>query len=93
MFNSIRSNQKLHKQQLELFQRESISPAELEEIKELDRLEWEDDVREQIIKDIVEKKIQEERINFARNLLDVLDDKTIANKLELDIDIIKSLRI
>ena len=40
-----------------------------------------------------QEKIQQEKINFARSLLDVLDDKTIADKTGLDMDFVKSLRI
>lgn len=40
-----------------------------------------------------QERIQQEKINFARSLLDVLDDKTIADKTGLDMDFVKSLRI
>ena len=40
-----------------------------------------------------QEKIQQEKINFARSLLDILDDKTIADKTGLDMDFVKSLRI
>lgn len=66
----------------------SITPAELKEIEELDRLEWQED----IVEDIVEEKMKEERVRLAKNLLDVLDDETIAEKTGLDINFIKSLR-
>lgn len=85
IINNIRSN---HKQQLE----ESISPEELEEIKNLDMLEWKDDVREQIVEDIIERKIHEERVNLARSLLDVLDEVVIADRLGLDINVVKLLK-
>ena len=35
---------------------------------------------------------QEERINIATKLLDVLDDETIALKTELSIEVVRSLR-
>ena len=34
----------------------------------------------------------EEKLQNARNLLDVLDDEIIASKLDLDIEVVKSLR-
>ena len=40
-----------------------------------------------------QERIQQEKINFTRSLLDVLDDKTIADKTGLDMDFVKSLRI
>ena len=69
-----------------------ITPDELKEIKELDRLEWQEDTIEEIIEEIIKEKIEEERIRLAKNLLDILDDETIAEKTRLGIDLIKSLR-
>ena len=74
----------------------SITPAELKEIEELDRLEWQDDIIEKVQQEAQEKfqeKLKEQKINSARNLLDVLDDETIADKTGLDINFIKSLRM
>ena len=41
----------------------------------------------------VQKELEEEKIKLAKNLLDVLDNETIAHKTGLDVDFIKSLRI
>ena len=41
----------------------------------------------------LQEKLQEEKINFAKSLLDILDDETIAEKTGLDINFIKSLRM
>ena len=41
----------------------------------------------------IQEKLKEQKINSARNLLDVLDDETIADKTGLDINFIKSLRM
>lgn len=65
-----------------------LSQEEIKEIKELDKLEWQDDV----IEEVIEEKVKEEKIRLAKNLLDVLDNKTIAEKIGLDIDLIESLR-
>lgn len=54
-----------------------------EALEESKRLDWQDDIIE---------KVQEEKINFSRSLLDVLDDETIPDKTGLDINFIKSLR-
>ena len=62
-----------------------ITPDELKEIEELDRLEWQEE--------IIEEKMKEEMIRLAKNLLDVLENETIAEKTGLDIDLIKALRI
>jgi len=70
-----------------------VTLDELKEIKELDRLEWQEDVIEDITEKTIEEKMIEERIRLARNFLDVLDNETIAEKTGLDIDLIKSLRI
>ena len=75
-----------------------------EALEESKRLDWEDDVRERIQQEVQEEvqqklqqklkeEVQEEKIEIAKNLLDVLDDETIAKKTGLDIDFIKSLRI
>lgn len=87
------SNILLQKQQSKVCQIGSITPAELKEIEELDRLEWQEDIVEDIIEDIIEEKVKEERIRLAKNLLDVLDNETIAEKTGLDIDLIEALRI
>ena len=47
---------------------------------------------EQGIEQGVEKGRNMEKIKNAKKLLDVLDDKTISEKLELDESIVKSLR-
>ena len=47
---------------------------------------------EELAKKKVKEKIQEEKVKFARSLLDILDDETISAKTGLDIDFIKSLR-
>ena len=87
------SNILLQKQQSKICKMGSITPAELKEIKELDRLEWQEDVVEDITEYIIEEKIKEEKIRLAKNLLDVLDNETIAEKTGLDIDLIEALRI
>ena len=90
------SNILLQKQQSKVCQIGSITPAELKEIEELDRLEWQDDIIEKVQQEAQEKfqeKLKEQKINSARNLLDVLDDETIADKTGLDINFIKSLRM
>ena len=90
------SNILLQKQQSKVCQIGSITPAELKEIEELDRLEWQDDIIEKVQQEAQEKfqeKLKEQKINSARNLLDVLDDDTIADKTGLDINFIKSLRM
>jgi len=40
-----------------------------------------------------DKGIEQEKINIAKNLLDILDNKTISRKTGLTIDIIDKLRI
>ena len=40
----------------------------------------------------IEKGMQKEKINIAKNLLDILDDETISKKTGLDIETIKKLR-
>lgn len=82
------SNILLQKQQSKICKMGSITPAELKKIKELDRLEWQEDVVEDITEYIIE-----ERIRLAKNLLDVLDNEIIAEKAGLDIDLIEALRI
>ena len=67
-----------------------------EALEESKRLDWQDDIIEKVQQEAQEKlqeKLQEEKINFARSLLDVLDDETIADKTGLDINFIKSLRM
>ena len=82
------SNILLQKQQSKICKMGSRTPAELKKIKELDRLEWQEDVVEDITEYIIE-----ERIRLAKNLLDVLDNEIIAEKAGLDIDLIEALRI
>lgn len=82
------SNILLQKQQSKVCEIEGITQSELKQIKELDRFEWQDDILDEIIED----KIQEEKIRLAKNLLDVLDSKTIADKTGLDIKLIEALR-
>jgi len=43
-------------------------------------------------KKAMQRGMQKEKINIAKNLLDILDDETIALKTGLDPDVIKSLR-
>lgn len=67
-----------------------------EALEESKRLDWQDDIMEKAQEKAEEKakeKIQEEKVKLAKNLLDILDDKTISDKTGLDIDFIKSLRI
>lgn len=78
------------------FYKSSITANELNEIRELDKIEWQEDIIEKVQQEVQEKsqeQLQEQKINFARSLLDVLDDETIAEKTGLDIDLIKALRI
>ena len=63
-----------------------------EALEESKRLDWQDDIIEKARQE-AQERIQQEKINFARSLLDVLDDKTIADKTGLDMDFVKSLRI
>ena len=44
-----------------------------------------------IEKEKIEGRI-EEKLQNAKNLLDVLDDEIIASKLDLDIEVVKGLR-
>ncbi|WP_207721005.1 hypothetical protein [Clostridium gasigenes] len=44
------------------------------------------------MKDTMENERSEERIDIAINLLDVLNDETIAKKTGLDIKFVKALR-
>ncbi|MGL4873446.1 MAG: hypothetical protein ACRC30_02215, partial [Clostridium sp.] len=39
-----------------------------------------------------EKKLKLKQIELAKNLLDILDDDTIAKKMEIDIEIVRKLR-
>lgn len=71
-----------------------------EALEESKRLDWQDDIMEKAQEKAEEKaqekikeKIKEEKVKLAKNLLDILDDKTISDKTGLDIDFIKSLRI
>lgn len=48
----------LQKQQSKICKMCSITPAELKEIEELDRLEWQEDVVEDITEYIIEEKIK-----------------------------------
>ena len=41
----------------------------------------------------IEKGIMSERLENARNLLDILDDETISTKLNLELEIVKKLRL
>ena len=61
------------------FYKSSITANELNEIRELDKIEWQEDIIEKVQQEVQEKS-QEQKINFARSLLDVLDDETIAEK-------------
>ena len=47
---------------------------------------------EQGIEKGIEKGIEQEKINIAKNLLDILDNETIALKTGLDISLIEGLR-
>ncbi|HID16438.1 MAG TPA: Rpn family recombination-promoting nuclease/putative transposase [Candidatus Atribacteria bacterium] len=49
--------------------------------------------REEGIKQGIEKGIEQEKLNIAKNLLDVLDDETISKKTDLSIDTIQKLRL
>jgi hypothetical protein len=40
----------------------------------------------------MQKGIEKEKITIAKNLLDILDDETIALKTDLSVDVIKKLR-
>lgn len=60
----------LQKQQPKVCQIDKITLDELKEIEELDRLEWQEEK--------IEEKLKEEIIRIAKNLLDVLDNETIA---------------
>ena len=44
------------------------------------------------IEEGIEKGIEQEKINIAKNLLDILDNKTIALKTGLSVEVIKKLR-
>ena len=66
----------------------------------MELLDWQDDIIEKVQQEVQEQlqeklqeKLQEQKINFARSLLDVLDDEIIADKTGLDINFIKSLRM
>ncbi len=47
---------------------------------------------EQGIEKGIEKGIEQEKINIAKNLLDILDDTTISQKTGLSVDVVRSLR-
>lgn len=87
------SNILLQKQQTKVCQFDRLTPVELKEIEELDKLEWQEDTVEEVIEKTIEEKIEEEMIRLAKNVLDVLDNETIAERTGLDIDLIESLRI
>ena len=40
----------------------------------------------------IEQGIEQNKIDIAKNLLDILDDKTISIKTKLNVEIIKKLR-
>ena len=68
----------------------------LQEEKEKFQKKLQEELHEKLQEELHEKlqeKLQEEKINFAKSLLDILDDETIAEKTVLDINFIKSLRI
>lgn len=67
-----------------------------EALEESKRLDWQDDIIEKVQQEAQEKiqqELKEEKIKLAKNLLDILDNETIAHKTGLDVDFIKSLRI
>jgi len=51
-----------------------------------------DYAKEMAIEEGMAKGLEKEKINIAKNLLDILDDETISLKTGLSVDIIKSLR-
>jgi len=61
-------------------------------IQKLALMKAKDDGISQGIEQGIEKGIEKEKINIAKNLLDILDDETIALKTELSIEIIETLR-
>lgn len=92
-FYMLLSNMLLQKQQAKVCQLDRLTPVELKEIEESDRLEWQEDTEEELIEKTIEEKIEEEMIRLAKNVLDVLDNETIAESTGLDIELIQSLRI
>ena len=48
---------------------------------------------EEIVELMKERKIREEKMSLTKNLLDVLDNKSIAEKTGLDINSVRILRI
>ena len=52
------SNIVLQKQQSKICKMGSITPAEIKEIEELDRIEWQEDIVEDITEYIIEEKIK-----------------------------------
>jgi len=77
-----------NKKELEVY--DYVSLKEFDEINAL-RTAKREGVEEGLKKGL-EKGKYEEKINIAKNLLDILDDETISKKIGLDIKTIQSLR-
>jgi len=81
-----------NKKELEVY--DYVSLKEFDEINAL-RTAKKEGVEEGLKKGIQKGKEEgkkEEKINIAKNLLDILDDETISKKIGLDIETIQSLR-